>query len=1183
MGPSASPAADGEKHLSPTSSDTTEAAAGAVDARKQQPKSKRSIFDPRRRNALRGKLPTVIKGPLNALFPLAVPSALYDTPPAFVLEANSRSRWRNRKTFVRIAIVFLANVVLLVDQTTLRVLGKVAFFGLIVACLIPPMFPVQLFIIAAFALTFGMALGWAWGCAAMAAALRARDLVLTASQVMTVKGSISSATNPEEAYTKRLFEGAFLDWKSSLVFGVFLFVGSFGMGLLRAKVPILLVTSLFGSIIIDVMTAYGPLFPNQNYTLSTMFMVPTACYLAIAIAGTIIIFPQTVSHALTEGLVDRIISPVRQRADLHAKILATPPPSDDDDAAAVKSHRWSTLGEMWIATQEAISSGLELLMIALPLSELELSMGQLSAKDYRSLVEPIRELVTRSISLASFWSTISVRLSHTSADGDEAKRAPGQRTGAGPEREYASKANRELRRKLRETERQQGHDSATLLALLNDASTEVRHADDAALAALSQWLIAQNDARWAWIFSSKARHAEELSLAELDEKVQHLESALLSYRQEHRLRLLEPFREFFDPETGRALPLAERRRRAGPDAPIRLFAPESLITVLAASDDVTTYSESVLDLARKFLDLGHRRRKSRLWLPTGLRRIGHLLTRRGHHASGADLINGSENPDAVEEPEADDVSPQEAAGNGAAPAKSQSEGRNGRNAFDELMKTPNYSPDARPPRNVLQRFGRYGYGFIRWWATPDVIFALKYAAATLVIWLPQVFKSTAWLAYTEKVRSRALKLLWKSSDSFPAAQLVWAQITAQTFMAPYAGDQILATIERVIATALGLVYGMLMWYIGAANGRGTRVGNGASIFVLSLPLLAARVHSSMQKALFPIMIIVTALLVAGYSWNDGYLPRVGNPGQGTDVAWRRGLLVMIGAGVGLVFMILPPAYSSRTLVRRTHATCLEQLGRVYAAITTLWIEEQQLDDDFVAKEDRSSGAGKSTDEVAPTSLATQRAARARIIAIRRKLNGAKLTAEQAVFELSLRGDWPVAEYKRLLRYQLGLLQSLSQLGRALVRLEPRWRKRLVHETAFLNQPLIADVTTSFSLISLALRQGVPLPAAMPGPLLDRLIYHDARLKRLGNVVATADEADDVSSAVKAEGAHFGDFPITFNVLRDENFGIYASAVEALANLLIYVDEAELTAKAVLGEVGFPGYSMLADRAARGDV
>lgn len=278
-----------------------------------------------------------------------------------------------------------------------------------------------------------------------------------------------------------------------------------------------------------------------------------------------------------------------------------------------------------------------------------------------------------------------------------------------------------------------------------------------------------------------------------------------------------------------------------------------------------------------------------------------------------------------------------------------------------------------------------------------------------------------------------------------------------------------------------LTQSSLQWYIGAGRGHGTRVGNAASIFVLSLPLLAARVYSSMQKFIFPSMMLVTALLVAGYSWLDFFLPRVGNPGQGTAVAWRRGLLVMIGAvsprpdsghakspkhqntdwllsiqGVGLVFMILPPAYSSRKLVRRTHATCLDQLGRVYAAITTLWIEEQQLDDELTAKEAHSlSTAGYSTvEETAATSLATQRAARARIIAIRRKLNGAKVTADQAVFEFSLRGDWPIEEYRRLLRFQLGLLQSLSQLGQALVRLKPKWRKRLVQETAFLNQPLV---------------------------------------------------------------------------------------------------------------------------------
>lgn len=106
---------------------------------------------------------------------------------------------------------------------------------------------------------------------------------------------------------------------------------------------------------------------------------------------------------------------------------------------------------------------------------------------------------------------------------------------------------------------------------------------------------------------------------------------------------------------------------------------------------------------------------------------------------------------------------------------------------------------------------------------------------------------------------------------------------------------------------------------------------------------------------------------------------------------------------------------------------------------------------------------------------------------------------------------------------------------------------------------------------------------MPGPLLDRLVYHDARLKRLAEVVAITEHSDDVSSAVKVEGADLGHFPLTFDILRDENFGAYTSAVEALANILVYVDEIELAAKALLGEISFPGYSMLADRAQSGDV
>ena len=101
MGPSASPTADGEKHLSPTSSDTTGAAADAIDAPKQQPESKRSVFDPRRRNALRGKLPTVIKGPLNGeQSDLILPGIAYLRVP-FERQRFSHSRFLPPCTILR--------------------------------------------------------------------------------------------------------------------------------------------------------------------------------------------------------------------------------------------------------------------------------------------------------------------------------------------------------------------------------------------------------------------------------------------------------------------------------------------------------------------------------------------------------------------------------------------------------------------------------------------------------------------------------------------------------------------------------------------------------------------------------------------------------------------------------------------------------------------------------------------------------------------------------------------------------------------------------------------------------------------------------------------------------------------------------------------------------------------------
>lgn len=305
--------------------------------------------------------------------------------------------------------------------------------------------------------------------------------------------------------------------------------------------------------------------------------------------------------------------------------------------------------------------------------------------------------------------------------------------------------------------------------------------------------------------------------------------------------------------------------------------------------------------------------------------------------------------------------------------------------------------------------------------------------------------------------------------------------------------------------------------------------------------------------------------------------------------------------VAFVFMLLPPQ-SSRVFVRRTHARCIEELGQLYTSIVSSWIEE---DIRGAQADDRVFTQGY------------RKAARARMLSLRVKLNASKANIVQSSYEPSLRGDWPQDQYMHVLMLQLGLLQALGQLGQALIRLDPEWRRQLVQDTAFLNQPLVRswrrflrdlELTRRYAdcrchihvlscqcapifpsgfpakaqtpQISLALRQGSPLPEATPGPLLDRLLYHDRRLRMLTDDPAPGHEAEDEHARAKHvdfEGARMGGFKFTFDVLRDELFGTYASALEALSNILVDTDELEIAVKGLVGVVRFPGYSALAER------
>ncbi|GAA5938679.1 hypothetical protein JCM1841_000640 [Sporobolomyces salmonicolor] len=359
----------------------------------------------------REKLPGTFKGPIDALFPSIPPSLVYGSnPPSFLVDACRRTAWRNRKHLFRALLVTLAAFILVLEPASLRVLGNASFFGMIVSVMIPPAaMPAVTFVLVATMLVFGMCLGWAWSSAAMAASLRARSQILLASQVRRVNAGLAGATNPDSEYRLSIFRGDFLDWRSTLVFGFFFGIGTFAFGLLRANQPKMILVAVFASIVTDVMISYGPLFPIAQYTLATTFLIPTACYVAIAITSTIIIFPETLNSSWTTDLVDKFLSPILQRQHLHSKLLATPPPSLGSTTRSEADSAWSKFQTSWLATQESVSAALEGLLGSIGMMELEISYGRLSAKDLRGLTDAMRELLARSLGLATLSTVVERR------------------------------------------------------------------------------------------------------------------------------------------------------------------------------------------------------------------------------------------------------------------------------------------------------------------------------------------------------------------------------------------------------------------------------------------------------------------------------------------------------------------------------------------------------------------------------------------------------------------------------------------------------------------------------------------------------------------------------------------------------------------------------------------------------
>ncbi|TFY75709.1 hypothetical protein EWM64_g8302, partial [Hericium alpestre] len=215
--------------------------------------------------------------------------------PAWVVKnVQSRKSWR---LLFKCWLATWAAFILFLPNASLRVMGNAAFFSLIVAFMIPPYLPIQLYLIISSTLMVGLLLGWAIGAAGMRAALASRNQTVLKETLQKAAESVAGASNPDQVFKIEIFEGQFLDANSSVVFAVFLGFGTFIFALVRVYAPALMFLSIFGTISLDIICTIGPLFPFAQYTLSYTVVIPSAMYLAIALTVLVLVFPETLNHA----------------------------------------------------------------------------------------------------------------------------------------------------------------------------------------------------------------------------------------------------------------------------------------------------------------------------------------------------------------------------------------------------------------------------------------------------------------------------------------------------------------------------------------------------------------------------------------------------------------------------------------------------------------------------------------------------------------------------------------------------------------------------------------------------------------------------------------------------------------------------------------------------------------------
>ena len=120
-------------------------------------------------------------------------------------------------------------------------------------------------------------------------------------------------------------------------------------------------------------------------------LTPAACYIAIALASSVLIFPQSLNHIVLTSIVDRPLAQCLHLLDLQDRVLHTNDPED-----------WDALAKEAKEGRIEFSKSIQESEGQVKLLQLEITRGRTSAADLATVFGKLKELGGRVYGLTSF-------------------------------------------------------------------------------------------------------------------------------------------------------------------------------------------------------------------------------------------------------------------------------------------------------------------------------------------------------------------------------------------------------------------------------------------------------------------------------------------------------------------------------------------------------------------------------------------------------------------------------------------------------------------------------------------------------------------------------------------------------------------------------------------------------------